>query len=95
MVRSECSGRRTWRAWLGTGDGSSMTQLDVAEFASASSAKAWVEGRLASTTACPGSSVFGSIDLGRYRGSTWELDPAPGLDAELVDGRVAWRRPGR
>jgi len=94
MFGGERSGKRTWRAWLGTGDGSSMTQLDVAEFASASSAKAWVERRLVSTTSGPGTSVFGSVDLGRYVGASWELDPTPGLDAELVDGRVAWRRPG-
>jgi hypothetical protein len=95
MMCSDCTGKRTWRAWLGTGDGSSMSQLDVAEFVSVSSAKAWVERRLTSTVSRPGKAVFGSIDLGEYVGADWEIDPVPGLDAELVDGRVAWTRPGR
>lgn len=88
-------GAHTWRAWLGMGDGSSMTQLDVAEFPSASAARAWVEHRLASARSRPGTSVFGSIDRGRYVGARWELDPEPGLDADLVDGEICWHKPGR
>ncbi|GAB3438479.1 hypothetical protein GCM10027436_19690 [Actinophytocola sediminis] len=71
-----------------------MSQLDVAEFCSAASAKAWVEHKLAAMTAHPGASVFGSVDRGQYVGTCWEFDLVPGLDAELVDGRVSWRRPG-
>lgn len=84
----------TWRAWLGTGDSSSMTELAVAEFSSAAEARAWVEERLATAASGPGKSVFGSIDRGTYTGARWEPDEVPGFDADLVDGRVCWHRPG-
>jgi hypothetical protein len=90
-----------WRAWLGMGDESHLSQIDVAEFASCAAACAWVERRLANVWARPGLTVFGSVDRGVYQEATpgaaahWVLDPHwAGLDADVVDGRVCWRRPG-
>ncbi|HEX2132353.1 MAG TPA: hypothetical protein VHH15_12405 [Actinophytocola sp.] len=94
MIRIDRTGERTWRAWLGTGDASSLTQLDVAEFASASAARSWVEQRLLATGTRLGAPVYGSVDSGRYVGARWEPAAVPGLDADLVDGRIRWRRPG-
>jgi hypothetical protein len=85
------TGEVTWRAWLGTGDGDTMNQLDVAEFHSAMAAREWVEDRLAPGWPRP---VFGSIDRGRYEGARWTPDLVYGLDADVVDGRVSWHRPG-
>lgn len=90
-----------WRAWLGMGDESHLSQIDVAEFASCAAARAWVERRLSSVWARPGLAVFGSVDRGTYQDETpgsvarWTLDTGwAGLDADVVDGRVRWRRPG-
>lgn len=90
-----------WRAWLGMGDDSNLSQIDAAEFTSAAAARAWVERRLAAVWARPGLAVFGSVDRGSYRtvapgaAPRWTLDPhSVGLDADLVDGQVCWRRPG-
>ena len=94
MIGTDRTGERTWRAWLGTGDSASLTQLDLAEFASASAARSWVEQRIRAVGSHPGMSVFGSIDLGEYVGTRWEPAAGPGMDADLVDGRVRWRRPG-
>lgn len=90
-----------WRAWLGVGDESKFSQIDVAEFATCSAACAWVERRLYAEWTRPGLTVFGSVDRGVYRfdasgGLAWTLDPcSPGMDADLVDGQVLWRRPSR
>lgn len=70
-----------WRAWLGTGDETRLAQVDVAEFPSCAAARAWVEERLVTGTA-----LYGSVD--RMPGC------AAGLDADVVDGRVRWRRVG-
>jgi hypothetical protein len=90
-----------WRAWLGVGDESRFSQIDTAEFATLTAACAWVERRLYAEWARPGLTVFGSVDKGVYRveapGATpaWTLDPCSvGMDADLVNGRVCWRRPG-
>jgi hypothetical protein len=90
-----------WRAWLGMGDESHLSQIDVAEFASCAAARAWVERRLSAVWARPGLTVFGSVDRGVYVDETpgsrarWTLDPHwAGLDADIVDGRVQWRSPG-
>ncbi|HEY0452448.1 hypothetical protein [Actinophytocola sp.] len=95
------TGEVTWRAWLGMGDADWMDQIDVAEFDCLRAAREWVEDRLATVaSAClwsrPGMSVFGSVDRGRYQGPRWSPDVVAGamLDADLVDGRVSWRRPG-
>ncbi len=94
--------RVRWRAWLGMGDESHLSQIDVAEFASCAAARAWVERRLTAVWARPGLSVFGSVDRGTYGVETpgavpaWTQDPHwAGLDADIVDGRVLWRRPGQ
>jgi hypothetical protein len=91
-----------WRAWLGMGDESHLSQIDVAEFASYAAARAWVERRLSAVWARPGLAVFGSVDRGVYLAETpgaaahWALDPHwAGMDADLVDGRVCWHRPGK
>ena len=90
-----------WRAWLGMGDSSHLSEIDVAEFASCAAARGWVERRLSSVSARPGLSVFGSVDRGVYRDETpgaaahFALDPHwAGMDADLVDGRVRWHRAG-
>lgn len=70
-----------WRAWLGTGDDTRLAQVDVAEFPSCAAARAWVEQRL-----IMGAAIYGSVD--RMPAC------ATGLDADLVDGRVRWRRIG-
>jgi hypothetical protein len=85
------TGQVTWRAWLGTGDNDTMEQLDVAEFDNALAAREWVEDRLTVGWPRP---VFGSIDRGEYCGCRWLPDLVYGLDADVVDGRVSWRRPG-
>jgi hypothetical protein len=85
------NGQVTWRAWLGTGDDDAMEQLDVAEFGDALTAREWVEDRLTRGSPRP---VFGSIDRGVYHGRRWQPDVMYGLDADVVDGRVSWRRPG-
>jgi hypothetical protein len=89
-----------WRAWLGMGDESHLSQIDVAEFGTCAAARAWVERRLGAVWARPGLTVFGSVDRGVYRAATpgresyWSLDPHwIGLDADVVDGRVHWRHP--
>lgn len=90
-----------WRAWLGMGDESHLSQIDVAEFASCAAARAWVERRLSAVWARPGLAVFGSVDRGVYLDETpgaaahWTLDPHwAGMDADVVDGHVRWHRPG-
>jgi len=85
------TGQVTWRAWLGTGDSDAMEQLDVAEFDNALSACEWVEDRLVADWP---RQVFGSIDRGEYSGCRWHPDLLYGLDADVVDGHVSWRRPG-
>ena len=89
-----------WRAWLGIGNESRFSQIDVAEFATLGAACSWVERRLYAEWTRPGVTMFGSVDKGVYRaeapGATpsWKLDPfSVGMDAEFVDGRVCWRRP--
>jgi hypothetical protein len=89
-----------WRAWLGVGDESRFSQIDMAEFATCAAACAWVERRLYAEWTRPGVTVFGSVDRGSYRpvapgaAPSWTLDPCSvGMDADLVDGRVLWRRP--
>lgn len=91
----------TWRAWLGMGDADRMDQIDVAEFATAEAARAWVENRLTTAWSRPGMKVFGSIDRGTYvadRPGTarrWVFVDSPeAMDAHLADGRVHWHRPG-
>jgi hypothetical protein len=91
-----------WRAWLGVGDESRISQIDVAEFATCSAACSWVERRLYAEWTRPGLMVFGSVDRGVYRADApgaaprWILDPcSAGLDADLVNGRVCWRKPNR
>jgi hypothetical protein len=91
-----------WRAWLGVGDESRISEIDVAEFATLTAACAWVERRLYAEWARPGLTVFGSVDKGVYRPAgpgakpCWVLDQcAAGLDADLVDGQVSWRKTGR
>jgi len=90
-----------WRAWLGMGDGDRLSQIDVAEFASANAARAWVERRLRVVWTRPGLALFGSVDQGVYRPGRpgapprWQLVLSPeAMDAHLEDGRVSWRRPG-
>jgi hypothetical protein len=85
-----------WRAWLGVGDDSHLSQIDVAEFGTSAAARAWVERRLAAIQTRPGLAVFGSVDRGVHREvGGWTADPYwVGMDAHLVDGRVCWRRPG-
>ncbi|MFL6119751.1 hypothetical protein [Actinophytocola sp.] len=88
-----------WRAWLGVGDESRFSQIDIAEFATCSAACAWVERRLYAESTRPGLAVFGSVDRGVYRETApgaprWIMDPCSvGMDADLVDGQVCWRRP--
>jgi hypothetical protein len=89
-----------WRAWLGVGDEARFSQIDVAEFATCSAACAWVERRLYAEWTRPGLMVFGSVDRGVYREDVpgtvprWTLDPCSvGMDADLVNGRVRWRKP--
>jgi len=89
-----------WRAWLGVGDDSRISQIDVAEFATCSAACNWVERRLYAEWTRPGLTVFGSVDRGSYRtrapgaAPSWIVDPySVGMDAELAEGRVCWRRP--
>jgi hypothetical protein len=96
------TGEVSWRAWLGMGDAERMSQIDVAEFRTAADARAWVERRLAAARSRPGMMVFGSIDRGTYRPArlgappSWHLERDPeAMDANIVDGRVAWHRPGR
>lgn len=90
-----------WRAWLGVGDESRYSQIDIAEFTTCSAACAWVERRLYAEWARPGLTIFGSVDRGVYRSDAsgaprWTMDPcSPGMDADLVDGQVLWRRPSR
>jgi len=88
------TGEVVWRAWLGMGDADRMNQLDVAEFDNARAAREWVEDRLGSVGSLPGMSIFGSVDRGRYTGSSWRPDAVPGMDADVVDGQVNWRCPG-
>jgi hypothetical protein len=83
------------------GDDAHLSEIDVAQFTSCAAARAWVERRLTAVWARPGLAVFGSVDRGVYREETpgarsrWDLDPHwMGLDANLVDGRVQWHRPG-
>jgi hypothetical protein len=89
-----------WRAWLGVGDESRFSEIDVAEFATCAAACNWVERRLYAEWARPGLTVFGSVDRGSYRtpapgaAPRWTLDPySVGMDADLIDGRVSWRKP--
>ena len=89
-----------WRAWLGIGDESRFSQIDVAEFATFTAACSWVERRLYAEWTRPGLTMFGSVDKGVYRAaapgapSAWTLDPCSvGMDAEFVNGRVRWRKP--
>jgi hypothetical protein len=94
-----CDVRVIWRAWLGMGDENRMNELGVAEFGTAEAARAWVERGLVAAGAKPGMKLFGSVDRGSYvmcdgEPARWELDPHAGTDAALVDGRVAWQRPG-
>jgi hypothetical protein len=91
-----------WRAWLGVGDETRFSQIDVAEFATCSAACAWVERRLYAEWTRPGLTVFGSVDKGVYRTEApgaaphWTLDPySVGMDADLVDGQVCWRKPSQ
>lgn len=98
------SGEVSWRAWLGIGDRDRMDQVDSAEFGTRARAQAWVERHLTGTPPPerPDASYFGSVDRGTYllghgdEPPMWLPDFAPDgmLDAELVDGRVVWRRPG-
>lgn len=90
-----------WRAWLGMGDESHLSQIDVAEFATCEAAQAWVERRLSAVWARPGLAVFGSVDRGAYQDATpgaashWKVDPHwAGMDADVVDGHVHWHHPG-
>ncbi|HEX6359849.1 hypothetical protein [Actinophytocola sp.] len=71
----------------------------MAEFATCAAACAWVERRLYAEWTRPGLTVFGSVDQGSYRSPApgappcWTLDPySVGMDADLVEGRVYWRR---
>jgi hypothetical protein len=91
-----------WRAWLGVGDESRISEIDVAEFATLTAACAWVERRLYAEWTRPELTVFGSVDKGTYRAfapgarPAWTLDPCSvGMDADLVNGRVYWRRPSK
>ena len=90
----------TWRAWLGTGDREAVEQVESAEFTSPDQARAWIERRL---DAAGDTARYGSIDRGIYLVTSgdgslvWLPDLAPDgmLDADVVNGTVVWRRPGR
>jgi hypothetical protein len=91
-----------WRAWLGMGDESHLSEVDVAEFGTCAAARAWVERRLSAVWARPGLAVFGAVDRGVYVDATpcaashWRLDPHwAGPVADVVDGHVQWRSPDR
>lgn len=89
-----------WRAWLGVGNESRFSQIDIAEFTTFTAACSWVERRLYAEWTGPGLTMFGSVDKGVYRSAApgaapaWTLDPCSvGMDAEFVNGQVRWRKP--